>query len=328
MLEVERFGFSANNITYALLGDRVGYWSFFSSSDGWGRIPVWGYLRASHSHVSGIDERRRAFGFCPMSTHLLARPGRITGSGFVDSAGHRAPLPAAYNTYSWLDTDPAYAWELEDQLLVLRPLFWLSFMLDDLLANEETLDGRSVWITSASSKAAIGTAHLLAARGVDLIGLTSAANLDFVTGLGLYSEVHSYDHIPAEAAAPVVVIDLAGSRPLRESVEQRLGRSRTRTLVAGITHRDATAADSDRSGERISFVFVPELMRRRVGELGWAELNHRYCLALHDFAARSRDWLKIEVARGPAELRATYLRTLQNAGRPDRAVVFSPGETT
>jgi hypothetical protein len=123
-----------------------------------------------------------------------------------------------------------------------------------------------------------------------------------------------------------VVIDLAGSRPLRETLEQRLGQSRTRTLVAGITHLDDTAADAEPSEERTSFVFVPELMRRRVGELGWPELNRCYCVALHAFAARSRDWLKIEVARGPSEARAGYLQTLQNATQPDRAVVFSPAE--
>jgi hypothetical protein len=33
---VERFGFSANNITYALLGDRLGYWTLFPASAGWG----------------------------------------------------------------------------------------------------------------------------------------------------------------------------------------------------------------------------------------------------------------------------------------------------
>jgi hypothetical protein len=261
-----------------------------------------------------------------MSTHLPARPDRVTDSGFVDSSAHRAQLPAAYNAYWWLDTDPAYAPELEDHLLVLRPLFWLSFMLDDVLATEGLLEGRSVWITSASSKAAIGTAHLLAARGADLIGLTSAANLDFVTGLGLYREVVPHDRIPAKATAPAVVIDLAGSRQLREMLEQHLGRSRARTLIAGVTHLDLAGADSESSDERTSFVFVPELMRRRAGELGWPELNRRYCVALHEFAARSREWLKIEVALGPSEVRAAYLKTLQNASQPDRAVVFSPAQ--
>ena len=46
---VERFGLSANNVTYALLGDTFGYWDLFPAASGWGQIPVWGYLRAQVS---------------------------------------------------------------------------------------------------------------------------------------------------------------------------------------------------------------------------------------------------------------------------------------
>ena len=49
VFEVERFGLSANNVTYALLGDTFGYWDLFPAASGWGQIPVWGYLRAQAS---------------------------------------------------------------------------------------------------------------------------------------------------------------------------------------------------------------------------------------------------------------------------------------
>src|SRR3712207_7802692 len=40
----DRFGLTANNVTYAVMGDAIGYWSLFpASEDGWGRVPVWGY---------------------------------------------------------------------------------------------------------------------------------------------------------------------------------------------------------------------------------------------------------------------------------------------
>ena len=46
-IAVERFGFSANNITYAAVGHRIGYWQFFPASgddaNEWGVIPVWGF---------------------------------------------------------------------------------------------------------------------------------------------------------------------------------------------------------------------------------------------------------------------------------------------
>ena len=39
LLAVDRFALTANNITYALTGDMLGYWTFFPADDGWGRIP-------------------------------------------------------------------------------------------------------------------------------------------------------------------------------------------------------------------------------------------------------------------------------------------------
>ncbi|MDT7593409.1 MAG: hypothetical protein QOH45_2940, partial [Pseudonocardiales bacterium] len=48
---VERFGLTANNLTYAVFGDSYGYWQFFPAPAGWGRIPVWGFGAVS---VSGV----------------------------------------------------------------------------------------------------------------------------------------------------------------------------------------------------------------------------------------------------------------------------------
>jgi hypothetical protein len=39
LLDVERFALTANNITYGVYGDRLGYWRFFPEDDTWGRIP-------------------------------------------------------------------------------------------------------------------------------------------------------------------------------------------------------------------------------------------------------------------------------------------------
>ncbi len=32
---IEKFAFTANNITYAVAGDMLNYWSFFPAEDGW-----------------------------------------------------------------------------------------------------------------------------------------------------------------------------------------------------------------------------------------------------------------------------------------------------
>ena len=38
-LAVRRFALTANNITYAVFGEAMGYWAFFPAEDG-GRLPV------------------------------------------------------------------------------------------------------------------------------------------------------------------------------------------------------------------------------------------------------------------------------------------------
>ena len=40
LFRVDRFAFTANNISYALAGDMLGYWRFFPTVEGWGRLPV------------------------------------------------------------------------------------------------------------------------------------------------------------------------------------------------------------------------------------------------------------------------------------------------
>jgi threonine dehydrogenase-like Zn-dependent dehydrogenase len=156
LFTVERFGLSANNITYAALGETLRYWDLFEAEPGWGRIPVWGYLRVRSSRVPGIEAGRRAFGPCPMATEVTLRPARAGEATFAEGSAHRSGLASAYNVYSWAD---AATPGTDDVALVLRPVFWLSFTLDDYLSRQVPGTG-PVIVTSASSKAALGLAHL------------------------------------------------------------------------------------------------------------------------------------------------------------------------
>src|SRR5919197_5809788 len=90
-LRVERFALSANNITYAVMGDGLGYWRLFPAPAGWGRIPAWGYARVIASRSPALDLGRRVFGLVPMGTHVTVRP-TAHALGFVDAAEHRARL--------------------------------------------------------------------------------------------------------------------------------------------------------------------------------------------------------------------------------------------
>jgi len=40
LVKVTRFAFTANNITYAVTGDQLKYWTLFPASENFGNIPV------------------------------------------------------------------------------------------------------------------------------------------------------------------------------------------------------------------------------------------------------------------------------------------------
>ncbi len=95
-LRVERFGLTANNVTYGAFGDQLGYWRFFPAPEGWGRIPVWGFGVVTASGVDGVAVGERFYGYFPMSSTVTLQP-RVDGAGFVECSPARADLWSAYN---------------------------------------------------------------------------------------------------------------------------------------------------------------------------------------------------------------------------------------
>src|SRR5688572_15112863 len=160
-LRVDRFALTANNVTYAVFGDAMSYWQFFPAEDGWGRVPVWGFADVETSHADALDVGARVYGYFPMATHLVVTPERVTDSGFVDAAPHRASLPPVYNQYQLVTAGSEHDPEREREYAILRPLFMTSFLIDDWLADDAMFGAESVVIASASSKTALGLAQLL-----------------------------------------------------------------------------------------------------------------------------------------------------------------------
>jgi hypothetical protein len=319
LFAVERFGFSANNVTYALLGDDLRYWDLFPAEPGWGRIPVWGYLRVLASAVSGLDPGRRAFGLCPMATHVLLRPERAGQATFTEGSPHRAALSSVYNVYAWAPPGPSAD---DDALVVLRPVFWLSFTLDDYLAHRAEPD-RPVVVTSASSKAALGLAYLLARRGVPVTGLTSARHLPFVARLEAYDQVLDYGQADSLPAGPATLVDIAGDAALREQITHRLG-GQVEVVLAGGTHGDAgplAAGPQPAGSPAVRAFFAPRYIRDRAREQGWPELERRYQAALEGFAAAA-SWLEVRRHHGRDGAARVYRDVLTGASPPTTAHVI------
>src|SRR5258707_9012246 len=117
-----------------------------------------------------------------MATHLVIEAAEVTKRALRDAAAHRQAVAPVYNVYARITGDPAFAGRQGDHQALLRPLFMLSFLVDDYLAENEFYGARSVLLSSASSKTAFGLAHLLHTlhKDIEVIGLTSAANAGFV----------------------------------------------------------------------------------------------------------------------------------------------------
>ncbi len=160
LLRVDRVGLTANNVTYAVLGEAFRYWDFFPAPAGRGVVPLWGFADVIASRAEGVPEGLRVYGYLPSSSHLVVRPGRPDSRGFRDTTAHREPLPSPYNAYAATTGDPAYEPEREDLQVLYRPLFFTSFVLADQL-DDDSAGAEVLVLSSASSKTAYGAAFLL-----------------------------------------------------------------------------------------------------------------------------------------------------------------------
>jgi hypothetical protein len=325
LLGIDRFAFTANNVTYAETGDSIGYWKFFPAAEGWGVIPVWGFAQVLQSRCEGIASGERVYGFLPMATHLLLRPERVGPSSFVDAVPHRQALPPAYNLYLRCAADPGWRAELEDWQALLRPTFITSFLIDDWLADEGFFGAGRVLVSSASSKTAIGLAHLLHRRGgVEVLGLTSRGNLDFVAGLGCHHRVLAYEALEElRDAVPTVYVDFAGNAGLRQRVHQHLGERLAFSSSVGLSHRGPLRPDAPLAGPKPVFFFAPDRLRRRARDWGRDGLESRVAEALGGFVQGARQWLGVRHATGAQAVQAAYADALNGRVPPDTGLVLS-----
>ncbi len=304
-LLIERFALSANNVTYAVMGDQLGYWRLFPAPEGWGRIPAWGYARAIESRSPALEEGRRVFGLVPMGSYVTVRPVPHP-LGFVDGAPHRADLARIYNQYLSV-TD-----EGDEAALIMRPLFGTSVLLDLVLSEDGFNGARTVVLTSASSKTAYGLAHLLGDRPVETIGVTSTGRREWVSGLGLYDAVLTYDELgDLRAPGGAVLVDFAGDRRLVRAVHEQLGDALRRSVLVGFTHWQAEADETPLPGPVPEFFFAPTEMARRGRELG-----ERYAEAWPRFAPVAERTMRIERIVDGDHLMLVYRKLLEGRANP------------
>ena len=324
-LRVDTFGLTANNITYAVFGELMSYWRFFPATDGWGRVPMWGFAEVEDSTAEGVEPGTRVYGYLPPSSYLVVTPVGVDAAGFADGSPHRAELPSAYQRYTVTDHDPFYRADTEPIQMLLRPLFITSFLIDDQLADTGLIARGPVVISSASSKTAIGVAFLLAQReGVEAIGLTSTRSATFVDGLEIYDRTVTYDAIDSLPSGSATFVDIAGDSDVRRAVHSHYGDELLHSMAVGATHWEGGPPGAGAlPGPSPVLFFAPDRVTQRSQDWGPAGLQTRAADAWHEFCAWTADWLQIQPQQGFDAVQNVYLDVLEGRVDPATAHVLT-----
>jgi hypothetical protein len=314
-LRIDRFAVTANNITYAVFGDMLGYWDFFPTGEtGWGRVPAMGWADVVESRNPGIAVGGRYYGWYPMGGYIDLTAS-ATSQGLRDDGAHRSAHAAVYRSYTDTKKDPWYPNDIddadvrgdaEDRHALLRGLFATAFLADEFFADTGYFGADAAVVLSASSKTAIGFAQRAAERGIgQVIGITSAGNATFVESLGWYDHVVTYDDIASLAPIDAVSIDMAGDAAALAAVHERLGDHLKYSMIIGNSHHDSPLAEVT-TGPTPTLFFAPTEVARRQEDWGADDYEKRLARALGSFIDGSKRWMTVERNAGPAAATDTW----------------------
>jgi hypothetical protein len=327
LVRIDKFALTANNVSYALSGDMIGYWKFFPAEEPWGIVPVWGFGDVEQSNNPSIAVGERIYGFVPMASHVVLKPDHVTDGGFTDSAAHRAALPAIYNSYQRTSGGTSAYKALEDQRCVLFPLFSTSFLLYDYLVDNAFFGAEQVLVSSASSKTGLGLCNLLSRHGEGrprVVGLTSPRNLEFVRSLGACDCVLCYDQIAAmDGSVPSALIDMSGAGDVIGAIHATFGENLKLSSSVGATHWEAGRFRGENAATPHAFFFAPGQFLKREQEWGPGEVMRRAYAEAARMSLELQGTMEIQHHTGRDAVSAAWRSMVANETPPNVAVMAS-----
>ena len=321
-LKIDLFALTSNNVTYAAMGEgMLGYWDFFPAPEGFGKVPVWGFATVLESNARDINVGSRFYGYYPLAETLDVTP-RKTATGFIDTAPHRAAKAVLYNVYTDVTADPVYDANFEPEQTLFRPLYGTGWWAADCVQHAHA---RSVVLSSASSKTALATAHQLRnLGGVEVIGLTSPGNAEYVRESGLYHRTVLYADAGAlDVQAPVTFVDFLGRAELTATVHRTLGAKLTRSIIIGVTDWAASrgAPTEPLSGPKPEFFFVPTYAAERLKTD--PQLGPVMQRDLRNFYPASHAFVAVQRLTGADAIQAAWSRLAAGDVPPREGLVLS-----
>ena len=318
ILEIERYAFTSNNITYGVIGDTLGYWNFFPAEEPYGIIPVWGFANVTSSNNEYILEGDRFYGYFPMSRYLKVIPKKVNDFGFIDDSNHRRKLPPVYNHYSKIIK---HADESLEYHPLIKPLFLTSFLNYFFFQDEKFFDCDQIILTSASSKTALSLAFLLSKyKSKDkkkIIAITSEKNMQFVSEIKFYDIVLSYDNAEENLKrSKSVIVDFAGNSDYLKKLSDHLGDGLKHVSLIGLA--DWSSKTNFKIIPNSKFFFAPNHAEKRYREMGVKRTTLLADELLKEFIMKVKNYIKLEYCNDPKDIHELYLKSLKGKIDPSK----------
>ncbi|RKO84137.1 hypothetical protein BDK51DRAFT_21296, partial [Blyttiomyces helicus] len=292
----------------------------------YGTVPVWGLATVLVSRHEGIAVGERLYGYFPLASHVVVVPSKKVADSFfyVD----RPQLPAdrkVYNQVFRSRHDPFHSPAHESHMLLLRPLFFTSYLLADKLLDEKIYNAKTVLITSASSKTSLCLAFLLKRAGVPTIGITSPSSLAWLAKTGAYPELLPYDALKSPAPAPakmgnVVLADVAGNEAVVADVERWVGSRFVKGLSVGMSHWESRR---DHMAEKMEVFFAPSQTVKKQSEIGTAALARAMGKAFADTLESADAWVELERVEGADATLRVWRDLVKGKADPRKGFILS-----
>ena len=327
-LKIESFSVTANNVTYAVVGDAFGYWNFFPGEGEWGVVPMWGHAVIAESRHPDLAVGERVYGYLPMADTLDVLPGSVSPGGFVDMAAHRQPMSVIYNQYSRLAADPEHDPAKEAERMIFGPLFKTGFLIESMMRRESWFEAEALICTSASSKTAMATASVARDKSpqVQRIGLTSAGNVDFVRAGGFYDLVMAYDQIADLPQVASVLVDFAGNAALIHAVHTALANNLKYSCTVGATHVGAGFGQDNGPlpGPEPVLFFAPHHAVAAIQELGPKAFGEAVAASWTRFVSEAGGAVKVDERNGLEAAVEAFVATAEGKTDPAVGIVIRP----
>lgn len=326
-LAIDKFALTANNISYAITGESIGYWGYFPAENEWGKVPAWGFADVVESRCAELPVGERLWGFLPMASHLTLLPGKVTAANFMDFAPHREKLPRLYNQYHRTGNDPAFMKAMEDERCLLFPLFATSYIVYDYLVDNDMYGCEQVVIASVSSKTAFGLAYLIhhdKKLSQRVIGLTSPGNVGFVKGLGLCDQLVTYDAIKAiDASKRTAFVDMSGNSNVVREVHEHIRDNLIESCLVGATHWEVDRKNGVLPGAKPTFFFAPSRFAKRDKDWGVGAVLMKAFAASAQIANSVKRQLEVVHLSGAETVKDQYLAMINNTVPPSTGLMLS-----